>query len=613
MRVDNDIDNYHQLTRTNGPRLALIALFLVSATTTCDSVCTGKKMKRDAPVKSWRLLPRCYQPSFPVGLKHSYGLFSPPIKNACRCSQLANSLTVRGGSDGSGGSVSDVEGEMAELRKKWSAISPAIPSISWSATDKLLGIDSTQSTLDDVGNKHESARSKALIIMDGFSPYHGQYIAHAARHTYGATIINVFSDFITRYLYEVQGQIDHLSCRLPTLESEEDVKAWTALLPSSLKICGIYCESDSGLEDAERLGLALNLYPHCHDGVNNARRNKFLMNKVVSEVGGLDIVKQKCCRTIEEAVAFASMLGLGEDDNDESLVVVKPLRGVASDDVHLCSNLSALREAFQKILNSPIFGSPTASKHEQVLVQEFAAGVEYAVDVVCRNGERKIAALWRYDKRAVNGAPFVYFATELVSVSREGVEQEVCKYACRALEALGVCWGLSHVEVIVGTSITGKIQIRLVEVNCRQHNTDFMPLTNACVGYNALDLVLAAYLSDAESNNDDSRGPQWDSFPALPTTHACGAIIHFVSHVEGKISRIRFDVLEEIEDLPSVMDLHVYQQFLEVGNPIQKTVDIRSDTGWAHIMNDDEDEFRRDKARIVDLMKDMFEVEVDNK
>lgn len=146
----------------------------------------------------------------------------------------------------------------------------------------------------------------------------------------------------------------------------------------------------------------------------------------------------------------------------------------------------------------------------------------------------------------------------------------------------------------------------------RQHNTDFSPLTNACVGYNALDMVLAAHLGGDEESSyppDTQRFRlQWDSLPVYPRTRAYGAILHFVSHVEGTISRIRHDVLEEIEGLPSVMDMHVYPQFLEVGNEIQKTIDIRSDTGWAHLMNDDKEEFRRDYQRLVELMKEMFEV-----
>ena len=519
--------------------------------------------------------------------------------------------------DGSTSDNASSENAMQELRKKWSNV-PATPSIAFPAIDITMEDYSTQNTLADVDidNTHHRTTTttpnkdqptKAIIIMDGFCPFHGQYLSYVARHIYGAAVIHVLSDFMARYLYQVQEQTDHLSGRMPNLESGEDVEAWSSLLPPSLQICGIYCESDSGLEDAERLGVALGLYPSCHDGVNTARRDKYLMNQVVSEVGGLDVVKQKSCQTLEEAEDFAQALGLDEKNEDKdsstTLVVVKPLRGVASDDVHLCSDLPSLRKAFTKILQSPIFGSSTAAKHERVLVQEFATGVEYAVDVVCRDGERKAAALWRYDKRAVNEASFVYFATELVPADDE-VKKEVCNYAFKALDALGVRWGLSHVEVIAETSPeTGKIRVRLVEVNCRQHNTDFMPLTNACVGYNALDLVLAAHLGD-----NTEEGLHWDSIPDMPTTRAHGAIVHCVSHVEGTISNIRYDVFQEMEDLSSVVDFHVYPQF-DVGNPIRKTVDIRSDTGWAHIMNDDEEEFRRDYDRLVELQKHMFEVE----
>jgi len=357
------------------------------------------------------------------------------------------------------------------------------------------------------------------------------------------------------------------------------------------------------------------------------------MNEVVKSVGGLEVVQQQSCENLEEALEFARKLGVVEDEEEiigrenldaekrkvrittqRKMVVVKPPRGVASDDVHLCSNLASVRMAFDKVHHSPVFGSPTSSKHERVLLQEFASGVEYAVDVVCKDGERKVAALWRYDKRSANGAPFVYFGTELVSAAEneKEVERAVCEYVFKALEALSVRWGISHVEVIAD-EVDGRIRVRLVEVNCRQHNTDFSPLTNACIGYGALDMVLAAHLGGDEHYNyppDMERFRlNWDSVPTMPSIRAKGAILHFVSYVEGKISRIRHDVLEEIEGLDSVMDMHIYPQFLEEGNEISKTVDIRSDTGWAHLMNDDEIEFRRDYDRIVELMKDMFVVE----
>eukprot|EP00984_Skeletonema_dohrnii_P008193 scaffold3007_cov144-Skeletonema_dohrnii-CCMP3373.AAC.11 len=533
---------------------------------------------------------------------------------------------------------SDSENEMQSLRKQWSTSTPAVPSIEYPFRDTVLRQGDALPDLDDSIEKHtivapeQHTKTKAIILMDGFCPYHGQYIAKAAHHIYGAAVVHVLSDFCTRYLYQVEKQTEHLSSRMPDLSNGDEVAAWMSLLPSSLDICGLYCESDSGLEDAENLGVALGIYPRCHDGVNTARRDKFTMNDVVSKAG-LDVVKQKSCQTLEEAEQFAKELGLNDDasdatkddDSNSPLVVVKPHRGVASDDVYLCSSMQSLREAFSRIHSSPVFGSSTAAKHQSVLVQEFASGTEYAIDVVCRDGDRKVAALWKYDKRSVNGAPFVYFMTQLIPAANnddEGpskdVEEAVCNYVFNALEALDIRWGLSHVEVIVTRNAeTGSIQVRLVEVNCRQHNTDFMPLTNACVGYNALDMVLAAYLGENDESSSSHEYPEetvhlrlpWDSLPALPTTRAHGAIIHFVSHVSGKISRINYEVFDQMEELPSVMDMHVYPHFLDEGNEIEKTVDIRSDTGWAHVMNDDEEEFQRDVARLIELQKEMFDVE----
>lgn len=68
---------------------------------------------------------------------------------------------------------------------------------------------------------------------------------------------------------------------------------------------------------------------------------------------------------------------------------------------------------------------------------------------------------------------------------------------------------------------------------------------------------------------------RWDSVPQLPNTLAHSAIVHFVSFVEGTISKVDIDVLNQMEELESVVDMEVYPQFMKVGNPIQKTVDIR--------------------------------------
>lgn len=72
----------------------------------------------------------------------------------------------------------------------------------------------------------------------------------------------------------------------------------------------------------------------------------------------------------------------------------------------------------------------------------------------------------------------------------------------------------------------------LVEVNTRWHLTDFGPLTDACVGYNAVEETLSAYLDPG----------RFDALPRVPPTgeeeSRYGRIVHLVSFVEGPLQRI---------------------------------------------------------------------------
>lgn len=74
----------------------------------------------------------------------------------------------------------------------------------------------------------------------------------------------------------------------------------------------------------------------------------------------------------------------------------------------------------------------------------------------------------------------------------------------------------------------------LVEVNTRWHLTDFAPLTDACVGYNAVEETLSAYL-DPE---------RFDGLPRVPPAgkgSRYGRVVHLVSYVEGQLEEIRHE------------------------------------------------------------------------
>lgn len=462
---------------------------------------------------------------------------------------------------------------------------------------------------------------RGLIFMDSFCPYFGIYMANQARDAYGVCTINVLSNYMKNYFAKENPEDiqQWMPASIPV-----DMAAWKGRLPCD-ELVAVHCESDSGLADAEQLSLTAGVIHY--NMPDEARRNKYLMNNVVS-AAGIPTVKQKLCQTLNETLEFATELLesasntkiksdgysdagiLGQGSNTppteaKAYCIVKPTRGVASENVHLCHDKESVEIAFKEIVSSTVFGD-AYQKHQSVLVQEFAAGTEYAIDIVSKNGEHKVAALWRYDKRPTNGAPFCYFATELIDATQSDIGRSVCEYAKSCLTALGQKWGLTHNEVIVTSEGP-----RLVEVNCRQHNMDFAPITQACTGYNAFDMLLAAYLGGqpAESYPPGTEHLRldWDTLPVLPSLRLCGAMVHLVNYSSGKLTSTQY--LDEIFNMESTLELEVYPEFLDIGNEISKTVDIRSDAGWCQIINDNPEALRRDYNRIVELMPHLFTTE----
>jgi hypothetical protein len=143
---------------------------------------------------------------------------------------------------------------------------------------------------------------------------------------------------------------------------------------------------------------------------------------------------------------------------------------------------------------------------------------------------------------------------------------------------------------------------------------DFLPITMACIGYNAFDMLLAAYLDDGE---EDSYPPDtahlrldWDSLPEVPSLRMNGATAHLVSYASGRLKQVHIQHLEEINNMQSVLEMEVYPEYLTEGEEIRKTIDIRSDAGYVLMVNDDEAALRRDYERIVELMPLLFETDL---
>lgn len=209
-----------------------------------------------------------------------------------------------------------------------------------------------------------------------------------------------------------------------------------------------------------------------------------------------------------------------EEASAVPLAVVKPARGAASGDVCVCYTVEEARAAFDAVLGAPTYGGGV---NEAVLVQEFLQGQEWAVDTVSSDGETKVLAVWRYDKRQANGAPCVYFGTMLEAAAPGSEARRVAEYVTReVLPALGVRWGPTHTEVIVAPAagrdgvLPGEASTPVVvECNCRWHLAHTGGITDACLGANAVDATLDAFV-DPEA---------WARLPAMPEKVRCDACV----------------------------------------------------------------------------------------
>jgi len=333
---------------------------------------------------------------------------------------------------------------------------------------------------DDAVEDVQNEPKGTVIIIDPFCEFLGKKISAIVRMR-GYATVEILSDYLLKGL-GAEEELSHLG-----VPSPGDERRWANGLPP---VAGVISESDAGLGTAERLQVALDAW--CSNGIHEARRNKLEMFQVAQKCG-LHTARQRLVSSWGEARPFLEdelgilPLNKMEGAAAEKMCVLKPVRGCSSQNVVRCSSLEEAEEAFAFLLGKQQYGG---GHIEQILVQGFLEGQEYAVDTVSCDGQHKVVGLWKYDKRPANGAPFVYHSTQLVPAKGE-VEQRVLDYVVEVLDALEIQYGPAHTEVIVTDQGPA-----LVEVNGRWHLADVAPLTRACVGRDAVALSADALLPE---------------------------------------------------------------------------------------------------------------------
>lgn len=265
-------------------------------------------------------------------------------------------------------------------------------------------------------------------------------------------------------------------------------------------------------------------------------------------------------------------------------MVVKPLDSCGSDGVYKCHSKEEVQKACEAIVGHC---NATGSFNSEVLVQEYLSGIEYVVDSVSKDGNHKVVAVWEYDKRAANGAPFVYFGMRLMD-PQDAIAQELINYMAGkggVLDALGFKNGPGHAEVKM--EVDGPC---LVEVGARCHGWSgtWLSLVKECLGpHNQVQATIDAYLDE----------DAFDELPfAPPGLLKHGTCVMLVSRQEGTLASLARNLLEELPSFHKAILGHCH-----IGEHFPKTVDLFTSPGQVLLASSNAKQLEADFARIHEI------------
>ena len=437
---------------------------------------------------------------------------------------------------------------------------------------------------NDAGsNQIKPKRNEAIVVVDTFST--GAAIADIL-YRKGYDVIRVLSENISEDLLSMvlDGLIVeyvHTIVQQSSVKSEDPITDIVNQLRSlNIPILAILPGAETGVELADQLSERMGLLSN-GTNLSEARRNKYFMGERVRSCG-IRAVKQLRATTWSEIENY-----IMEWKPQPFKVIVKPVDSAGSDDVTLCCSMEEVQNSYGSIIGKV---NGLGSSNICVLVQEYLEGQEYVIDMVSRDGVHVCAAIWAYDRRAVNGAHFVCFGQRLLTADEPRC-RELIEYQKKVITALGIKHGPTHGEVkwFNGEPV-------LVEVGSRCHGAEgsWIDVANEVYGYNQAQMALDAYLNPEE----------FFKYPEAPLKRfGYGRVLFIIVSVEGTVKAINNDSLAELSSLSS----YIYHEiFHTIGKQIGKTKDCFGFGGLVKLFNTNLDILVSDYDRIREMESDLF-------
>lgn len=332
---------------------------------------------------------------------------------------------------------------------------------------------------------------------------------------------------------------------------------------------------ESGVELADRLSARLGT-PSNGTDLSSARRDKFLMIEALREAG-LRATQQVLVEDEVQLRSWHEAMG--------GRVVLKPRRSAASVGVTFCDDPDSSVAAFRKLHGRE---SVFSEAYSGVVAQEYLVGAEYMVNTASREGRHRVCDIWRTTHVQLNGVPDLLDGMFLVPAVG-AVQDALTQYCCEVLDALGIRYGLAHLEVKMTPS--GPC---LVELGARMAGADLPYYTQLATGQSQLTWAVDAYVRPEAF---DSR---WNKPYELQQYFAS---LPMLSPVEG--------ILDSYRRVDAIRSLESFRDFLVAvppGGRLQRTVDDSTIPAAVNLMHPVAEAVKRDARTVRYFDGDSFYV-----
>jgi len=400
-----------------------------------------------------------------------------------------------------------------------------------------------------------------VAIVDGAST--SMYLAPAFR-SYGVKCVHILSSKSLPDRLKAQinpgDYIRNIVHRGDVRETADELR--------DLDISVVLPGGGSGVELASWLAEALGVPLRNPVELAGARRDKFEQIEALKRAG-VHTPQQFQARSAQEIVDWARTFG-------RLPVVVKPTRGAGVSGVKICRTLAQVDEAARSIQASTSY---YGELQKDILIQSYSDGQEYIVDAVSFDGRHKVISVWEVERERGHSPRLEKM---LVVDHTEPRFRELIAYAFKVLDAVGLHYGPSHMELIV--TADGPV---IVELNSRLHGSLDPRLTTAVTGRNHVSATVEAFLNPVLFEQTLDEPPRFSGF--------CGHVL-LVSPRAGIMSA-DFP-WTSIERLPSCVGV---KRWAKAGDTLSVTTDLQTALGTVALFDTQFDQLVADWKAIREI------------